>query len=333
MRALASLKLTAAALLLLAAGVAWAYVAREQAEPAVVLPMALLALNLLAAILVNAAFRRQVPLLVFHIALLVLVLLVAASRLSYLNGRAELSTGEAFSGVLLDAERGPLHHPRLERVWFVNEGFEIDYAPKWKRMETRNRVRWRAADGTERSGVIGDQTPLVLEGYRFYTTSNKGFAPLFEWRPALGAPRTGTLHLPPYPVMEFRQEAQWVPPGTDQSVTVKLRIDGELIEYEKTSAFRMPPIHELEVLAGGRTHVLAPGASLELAGGRLRYMGLTTWMGYVVFSDWTLPWLLAASVLAALALGWHFWRRFFGRPWHLAPEADESGPEGKAARA
>ena len=42
-------------------------------------------------------------------------------------------------------------------------------------------------------------------------------------------------------------------------------------------------------------------------------------MGYVVYSDWTLPWLLAAATLAAAALGWHFWRRFAMRPWQEAP--------------
>jgi len=309
MRALASLKLTAAALLALAAGVTWAYVVRSQALAAVLAPMTLLTLNLGAAILVHPTFRRQLPLLVFHLALLALVLLAAAGRLSYLNGRVELATGEEFSR-LLDSERGPLHYSRLERVAFVNEGFEIDYAPKWKRTETRNRVRWRAADGTERSGIIGDQTPLVLEGYRFYTTSNKGFALVLEWRPANGRAARGTLHLPPYPVMQLGQQAEWLLPSTDQKVLARLRIDEELIDYEKASGFRLPPKHDVEIQVDGKSHRLVPGSALELAGGRLGYHGLTTWMGYVVFSDWTLPWLLAAALLAAGTLAWHFWRKY-----------------------
>ena len=317
MTALASLKLTAAALVLLAGGVVWAYLERSHSVPAMVAPMTLLALNLAAAILVNPKFRRQVPLLIFHIALLALVLLAAAGRLTYLNGRVELSVGEAFSGELLDAQAGPLHPNRLARAAFVNEGFEIDYAPKWKRVQTRNLVRWRGARGEE-TGVIGDQTPLVLEGYRFYTTSNKGFAPVFVWQPAGGAAQRGSVHLPPYPVLQFAQEAQWTPPGGAETVTVKLPIDTELIDYHNASGFRLPPTHDLELTYGGQTRRLAPGASVELAGGRLRYEGLTTWMGYVVFSDWTLPWLLAAAALAAAALGWHFWRRFAARPWNEA---------------
>jgi ResB-like family protein len=316
-KALASLKLTAAALALLAAGVLWAYFERAQSVPALVAPMALLAINLGCAILVNPKFRAQLPLLVFHVALLALVLLAAAGRLTYLNGRLELSTGEAFTGELLDARQGPLHRPRLAHAAFVNEGFEIDYAPKWKRLETRNTVRWRSARGEE-TGVIGDQTPLVLEGYRFYTTSNKGFAPVFVWQRAGAPAERGSVHLPPYPVLQFAQQAQWTLPGTERSLTVRLPLDEELIDYERASRFSLPPSRAIEVVHGGKTQTLQPGASLELAEGRLRYEGLTTWMGYAVFFDWTLPWLAAAAVLAALALGWHFWRRFAARPWQEA---------------
>jgi len=316
-KALASLKLTAAALGLLAAGIAWAYLERGDALACLVAPLALLALTLAAAILVNSTFRRQLPLLVFHVSLLILVLLAAAGRLTHLKGRVELATGEAFTGELLDAEEGPLHRRRLERAAFVNEGFEIDYAPKWKRLETRNTVRWRSARGEE-TGVIGDQTPLVLEGYRFYTTSNKGFAPVFVWQRAGAPAERGSVHLPPYPVLQFAQQVQWTLPGTERSVTVRLPLDEELIDYERSSGFRLPPRRDVELIVEGRAHVLAPGATLELAGGRLRYEGLTTWMGYAVFFDWTLPWLAAAAVLAALALGWHFWRRFAARPWQEA---------------
>ena len=102
-------------------------------------------------------------------------------------------------------------------------------------------------------------------------------------------------------------------------MTVKLAIGEELIDYERKSGFRLPPSHDVEVTYRGKMQTLRPGASMDLAGGRLRYEGLTTWMGYVVFSDWTLPWLLAAATLAAAALGWHFWRRFAARPWQEAP--------------
>jgi hypothetical protein len=41
-------------------------------------------------------------------------------------------------------------------------------------------------------------------------------------------------------------------------------------------------------------------------------------MGYTVFSDWTMPWLIAACILAVASLGWHFGRRFAATPWDAA---------------
>jgi len=38
-------------------------------------------------------------------------------------------------------------------------------------------------------------------------------------------------------------------------------------------------------------------------------------MGYTVFSDWTLPWLVVASLVAAAGLAWHFASRFAARSW------------------
>ena len=49
---------------------------------------------------------------------------------------------------------------------------------------------------------------------------------------------------------------------------------------------------------------------MTLDEGILVYEGLTTWMGYKVFYDPTLPWLLAAALVAIAALGAFFWRRF-----------------------
>jgi cytochrome c biogenesis protein len=266
---------------------------------------------------VNRVFRRDLPLLVFHVALLALALLVAAGRLTYLNGRAEVATGEEFSE-LLDAQSGPLHAARLDRVRFVNDGFEIDYAPKWKRSETRNRVRWLDAHGAMHAGVIGDQTPLVLEGYRFYTTSNKGFAALFTWQPAGGALQRGAVHLPPYPMLQHAQHVDWQLPGTAERLSVRLEIDEELIDFDSAAAFRMPRDARLAITTGATARTLQAGEAMSIATGELRYEGLTTWMGYVVVSDWTTPWVLAAACLAALALAWHFWRRAFSRPWSEA---------------
>ncbi|MHB9102715.1 MAG: cytochrome c biogenesis protein ResB [Sulfuricella sp.] len=317
-RALASLELTLAALVFFAAGILIAYLGGEHTTLALVLPLLLLSLNLLAAVLTNPAFRRSGALLLFHLALIAIVLLVAAGRLTYLKGHVELSEGEAFDGRLTASEAGPWHQPGLDNVHFTNDGFSIEYAPGIQRGKTRNAVQYIDADGKEQRTEIGDQTPLVLEGYRFYTSFNKGFAPVFLWTPAAGRePILGTVHLPSYPVNEDWQARDWQLPGTDIQLWTMLKFDEIILDPNAASEFRLPHRHKVIVRIGDLQRELQPGEALDLpGGGRLVYDGLRTWMGYTVFYDWTIHWLLAACVIAVGALGWHFCRKFAAQPWN-----------------
>jgi ResB-like family protein len=312
---LASLKLTLAALVALGAGVLASYAGTIEGSGGLAAPLALLAANLAAAVLTNAAFRRQAALLVFHLALLAIVLLAAAGRLTYLKGHLELSTGETFSGELSQSERGPWHVSRLAQAAFTNEGFSIGYSPGVRRDQTRNTVAWADAAGRAQRAVIGDQQPLVLAGYRFYTSPNKGYAPVFAWRPKSGAPRLGTIHLPAYPAHEYRQALDWTLPGSDVRVWTMLEFDDVILDPAKPSQFRLPGRHTIVLRIGDDRRELAPGERVELPQGTLVYEGLTTWMGYTVFYDWTLPWLLAACLLAAASLAWHFLAKFAAQPW------------------
>ncbi len=312
---LASLRLTLVLLVLLAAGIMAAYRYEAQRTWPLVVPLILLAGNLLAAVASNRAFRRQLPLLVFHLCLVAILLLVAAGRLSYLKGQTELTDGETFAGQLSMSEAGPWHGDSLAKVRFVNEGFTVAYSAGLQRDQTRNRVAWLAADGGWRHEEIGDQEPLRVAGYRFYTSFNKGFAPLFRWQPDSGPALAGAVHLPAYPLHEYRQAREWTPPGGRTPVWVMLQFDELLLDPAKPSEFHLPRDYELVVRVGDTRHTLRPGESLRLADGILTLDELKTWMGYTVFYDWTLPWLFAACAVAAASLGAHFWRRFAAKPW------------------
>lgn len=311
---LASLRLTLVCLLLLTAAVAYIYdrAGEGSATLPLVLPLTLLAVNLFAAIATNAVFRRQLPLLVFHLALLGIVVLTALGRMTYLRATTEVAVGGEFER-MQNIEAGPWHNGAKERLRFQNLGFEIAYKPGVQRDRTVNRVRWRDAAGIPHESEIGDQVPLVLEGYRFYTTSNKGFAALFEWQPAGGEAHLGNVNFPSYPFHADKQNSRWSIDGTELSA--QLVFDEVLIEPSAESRFRLPGRHEVVVQAGLRERRLQPGDGMFLGRGRLTYVGLTTWMGYGIFYDWTIPWLLSACVLATAALGWHFWRKFAARPW------------------
>lgn len=271
----------------------------------------LLAVNLAAAVVVHPAFRRRAALLVAHLALLLLVAGVGLGRLMALDGRFELLEGEPFDGTLIDREAGVLHHDRLQRLSFTQHGFDIEYAPGRKRGATRNRVSWQGDDGTRHEAVIGDHVPLVLDGHRFYTSSNKGFAPVLRWLPDAGEPVRGAVHLPSYPAHELRQWREWTLPD-GRAAWLMLHIDGEPIPVDQAARFRLPDAHRLVLRVGEARHELAPGARVRLDGGTLVYERLATWMGYRVAHDPTLPWLLAAALLAAAGFGVHYLGLFAG---------------------
>ena len=321
---LGSTRLALALIGLLALG---AVAASRDAGPAgwlLATPLALLALNLACAVATHASFRAQPALLAFHLALLAVVALAAAGRLTYLKGTLELSDGEEFAGALNQREQGPLHGDAIEGVAFTQLGFTVHYQPGMKRAQTHARIAWRDARGTLREAEVGDDTPLRLAGYRFYTTPNKGFAPEFVWQGARGgAPVRGTVHMPSFPAQLASQQQEWTPPGASQALTIRLELEAQLVDLERPWVLRAPVAHALAIDADAQRVVLRPGESHAFAAGTLHYVGLRMWMGYSVFYDWTLPWLLAAAVLAALALGAHYYGKFRREPWHggVAAEA------------
>lgn len=313
--ALASLRLTPFALLLLAAATVPVYRFDHGAAPWLAAPLSLLAVNLCAAVATNAVFRRQLPLLVFHLALCALVLLAAIGRLTYFNGRAEVTEGAAFVS-LVHSDAGPLHAGALGRLNFVNAGFEIRYRAGPVLDTNVARLRWRDADGRARSGAIEDNAPLIQHGYRIYPTSNKGFAVMLGWRAGAAAPLAAAVHLPPYPANEGTQAREWQPAPGVAPLWIMLPIAAPLIAADRPSRFRLPDQQQLVLRRGAQRWTLQPGQTLELPDGTITYQGLRTWMGYRIMYDWTVPWILAACVVALLAMGWHFWRRLTSTPWN-----------------
>lgn len=296
-----SLRSTLALLGLLAA-----VVLAQPSAPLLGLVFAALGINLLAALVVHPLLRRRLPLLVFHLALLALLLLVGTGRLLRMDGRFELLQDVPFDGQLIHQDAGALYAPRLDKAQFRHQGFTIEYAAGRRRGVTRNSVAWRDEAGTEQRAVIGDHRPLLVEGHRIYTTSNKGFAPVLRWLPTGGGePVLGAVHLPSYPLHELRQSREWTLPD-GRTVWLMLQFDEALLAPDAPGQFRLPSVHQLVLRLGDARHELAPGQALRIDGGTLVYEGLRTWMGYRVSHDPTLPWLLAASLIAALSLALHY---------------------------
>jgi cytochrome c biogenesis protein len=314
LRWLASMRLTQVLLAALGTATLLAYLASGVGWIAIGLPLALLVVNLVAAVITNATFRRQPALLMFHLSLVAIVALLGLGRLTAVNGRFELTEGIPYDGTLLGGSRGAWSH-QLVDASFVQQGFTVEYEKELRRGRTRNEVRWIDGRGIERHETIGDQKPLTVNGYRFYTTSNKGFAPMFDWTPDGGATERGAVHLPSYPLHEHEQTRVWRPHGASAPFRVTLQLDEKLLDRDRPSVLRMPEKHAIAVQADGVNFEFRPGDSVAVPGGTLRYVGLRTWMGYRVSYDMTSVWLLAAAIVAAVSLLWHFLQKFRRRPW------------------
>ena len=324
--ALASLKFTLLIIIILVVGIAIIYQTKTRYVWALAVPFAAFAVNLSAAVATNPVFRRQTALLVFHLALITIVLLIAAGRLTYFKGHTELVEGDIFTSQMVFEESGPWHPRHLQALHFSNDGFAISYAKAMKRGGIRNQVSWTTPDGRSGQSVIGDQYPLLLAGYRIYATANKGFAPVFRWHPDGGQEQVGAIHMPSYPRMKYKQTNEWQPPGSHEKLWIMLQIDEEIIPLDQPSEFRLPTKQQLVVRLGEQRHALKPGDSLRLPEGKLTFLELRKWMGYDISYDFTLPWLLAASLLAVLSMAWHFWQKFSAKPWNATPDDSQLPP-------
>jgi cytochrome c biogenesis protein len=323
-RGLASLRLTLLALILLAITVASTYVERQNMTWPLALPLGLLAINLLAALWVQPAIRKTPWLLAFHLALLALLVLAALGRLTYLKARIEVTEGQAFDGIAVELEAGPWHRKRLDRIGFVNQQLVIDYSAATTIQATRNQVRWRDAAGHWHDATLRENEPLTIFGYRLYVTSGKGFAPVFAWHPETGQSSVGAIHLPKFPSDRFAQQSEWQLPDGRTKLWAQLLFDQPVLVAGQPSQLNSRQDSRVVLWAeppAGRPgpatrHELRPGDVIALPGGKLEYRELRLWMGYLVYYDWTVPWLLAAALSAAAALSGHFLNKFRATRWH-----------------
>jgi cytochrome c biogenesis protein len=226
-------------------------------------------------------------------------------RLMALDGHVEVAEGTEFDAANVVAEAAPFHPFRLGHAVFGQGPFTIDYDPGMRRRHTRSTIHIADGRGGWRSVVVGDDQPLVVGGYRLYTTPNKGFAPILAWTGPDGREEIGAYHLPSYPANDDRQGGTWTLPDGSRQVVLWLEMPNPVLKPDAAWSFQVPADARLAVTDGDRREVLAPGQSIRIGGGSLRYVRLASWMGYSIFYDPTLPWLFATAAVAALGMAWH----------------------------
>jgi len=316
LRRLASLKITLVGMVLLIAGSMASY-GNPMGVPVwvLVVPLAFLAINLSSAILTNNRINHQPGLLVFHVALLGLVILAGIGRLTHLDAHTEIPIGTEFKpGSLLEVRRGILHTGDLDKVSFIQGPFTVEYAPGMQRGLTFSHVMVRDKNGQWVEKVIGDDRVLVINGYRFYTTNNKGFTTLLTWTPANGEPITGTLNMPSYPLLEYKQDNQWAPPGGDE-IKFWLQVKSGLSDDQAWTLDARNSTGTLVVTSKDVRKELHVGESVKLPGGELKFEKLTMWMGYQLFYDPTIQWMFFVAIAGVCGLGHYFWLKINLQPW------------------
>jgi len=302
---LASLWWTLAWMALTAAILIHGQIAEEWSAVWLSVPFGGLFVNLLAALVVHERLRRQPGLLVFHLGLAAVALTAAGGRLTALTGSVEVTQGTLIEPALVDAKPAPLHPWRLDQVAFIQGAFRIDYDPNMQRRHTHSSVHVPGAGGRWETVEIGDDRPLKMFGYRFYTTPNKGFAVVLRHTDASGAGVTGAVHLPSYPLNEHNQSNTWQMPNGGPKLELWLHMPKPVHVEDAAWSFGLPEDAVLVVGVEGERHELKPGQELRIGRERVRYEDLRLWMGYQVFFDPSLPWLAAAALVACAGLAWH----------------------------
>ena len=317
LRAMASLRLTLIGLSLLAAGLVADQNHWLSGAWAITPPLVLLAVNLGVAMLVDPRFRRKPALFAFHLCLLLLALLAGYGQLARLDARLPLVEGQEYDAALLTPVRsGPLAPQPLLNGVLRQGAVAVDYTPGLRRGATRNQI-W-----VENRGwlEVGDDVPVLIDGYRLYTTSNKGYATLLTWLPEQGMAQLGAVQFPSYPATELGQVSRWRTPAGEE-IEMALALSPSPYNETWTLSKALAADARVEVKAAGQRTGLRPGEAMSLNGGRLRFERVSMWMGYRVTYDPTLPWLFSLAVLAVVFMAAHFSARL----WQPVPTDAVSG--------
>ncbi len=276
----------------------------------IALPLALMILNLLAALATNIRLQREPALIVFHLALVALCVLAGLDAATRFHGRVELVEGQNLQAAHVQVvERGVWHRLRLNEVELVQEAATVEFAPGLNRQQTRSVVSVVGEADTRRF-ELGETRSLILLGYRFATTSNKGHAMVLSWRDVNGSVTRGAVHFPSYPAQEWRQQKTWQTPAGEE-VTFGLQPNIRPLA-DSGWVLRSRDLRAgVSLSVEGVQHPLSPGEWIALRDGALRFDELRLWMGYRIDYQPLIKWMLVVSLVAITALSCYFYKRLW----------------------
>ena len=266
----------------------------------------LLLINLVCAILVKEKIRSNAALLIFHLSLLTLMCLVIASRLTYMKGWLQVNEGETFSEMTGILRQGIWYPETLNENAFKQLHYKT-LIEDGGRTATQS---YLALPNIKEPFIIRDQTPLKLGAYQFTLSSHIGYSIIFNWLSGFNHYQ-GHVLLPPYSRYSILSQ-KWTIPNSD--ITVELLLDMDT-ETSMQGSFKMPTEYQLVISHKKEKITLKTGESHSFEQGQLTFLGLKRWIGYDVFYDWTIPWLLVTCLLAIGSLGVFLWGKNTHKAW------------------
>lgn len=313
LRLLAAPHLAVLCFVLIAAGALWIAEGGGSPTTAMVVPLSLLVVNLSAAVLTHPRFRTDLPLLVFHLALVAFVGLLLAARMTYVDGMVPVTRGAVFNGAMVQVEHGPWHGDGLQKLRFSNEGFVDEYPANGNAYLTYNKVRWWDADGRAHLAEIGDDRPLVIDGYRIYA-NRKGLAPRMLWKRDSGEIEFASMQFGSLePDGWYAGNAWALPGGPEIWLGMQHEFERPLPGARRVDLGAADIDTPLVVRVGDARHELHTGQALTLPDGTLTYVRLDAWMGYRIVYDPTTDWLMGTAALAVFSLIWFYLQRLLFR--------------------
>lgn len=337
MHYLSSLKLSFTAMAALLFGVLVSYFDQSQSVLWIALPLLVLAVNLLSAMVYNPRIQQNSGLLMFHICLLSLAVLAALGQLTSMKGHVEIMQGQAFdSEQVTIVQQGPWHTiTDLKNIRFEQKNFSVKYTKALRRGETSSQLLLENGIVT-----VGDNTGFKQDGYRFYTSSNKGFAAMLVWHGENGEVIHGAVHFPSFPLYDWKQENQWTTPAGQllkMKFVSKQQVDlNNSWQLDSWLAEGSLVIETMDANKQSRQQTLTSEQRIVLDAGQLEFTGVRMWMGYSIFYNPWLAWFFAASIVGVLGLGWHYYIKLGGESQkHLSNKqvASKTSRDGHVASA
>lgn len=271
-------------------------------------PIALLVLNLLAALLTNKSFRTQTGLLVFHVGLLLVFACIGLTVLTHYEGRVEVVQGAAFdASQVTTMKQGWWHDHRLGDVDFFQDEISVNYLPNFIRLDTNSTIQYRTAAGELRQVTTGDRRTANIDGYEIAATFNKGFAVILRWTAADGRVALGSVHFPSYPSFDWKQVTTWTTPA-GQSVELELELEEPVADIGKSWTLGRTDVPFVVQVrrSDSAMETARNGEIVVLERGTVRVEGLRMWMAYRISYLPYLSWMFVAAMLAIIGLTIHF---------------------------